>query len=1222
MPSGNPNLSKKRRISLTRDRIPPSKKSRGPSSTEASQHFAPMDSASEDEAHGKGGRKRPGISSAAFWVEVPAMAPNTRVLEEVADPRYEIFEDEVIEDENLLIPGESVPDELDDSSSVPIRVLNDFNIYEWNSLRLMQVDELLSLGSEDGYVYGASGIVKPFMDDDDDGYESQTDDLQFDDEPRVKLSEILEFNVHYVDTRDHPRLLRLDPKIYIRTVFAWYVLDTPSKSYFQFFVEFWIKHRMLHLVISASLADITIDHNHFVESLKVTPDSPDAVALAIKMIGRELTEQDLQSDDVKLYVVTVIKELLQDNTKLRHAIGHSPLICALLGDINPNLVKGIQKMAKTALSKHVRDVEKDVLLHRNRTVVTPSVAHIAHGLFVQSLLTTGQSLVDSRLSDEGMSDIGCDDHVHYTDPSLIKWVKGSCIGPNHYSSVIIDGARYSVGDTVIVEKGEDGNHIRQRNAATEEAHCQNSLANNKWFCKICYMFEVEEVIKSKYGRATVNRKYFHGQWLQHGSQMLLQETAHSKGLFYLNECDDLPLECIFSRCNLKVLKPNEDEPLDESAGDGNNFHTGLTWDQDNSAIIQMSDHDILSALQTCNKWQQCVSCGIHIIHKQQAVWKVLQGGGISRHGIEYHIHDFIYLRPQHFQNQLYDIAQIQEIVHDNHRKLFTVNVCLYGRYALIAQSQKGTENALHDTDNCHLFHTDTIVTVDLSQIDGKVYVIASKSLDKLDKWLQNDDHFYVHSQAKSVDVQGLSDLEALTSIIKQCKTCFQQRHCEFEKIEHHLQCNGPLRGLELFAGAGGLSTGLELSGFVKTRWAIEFSPSAALTYMKNHPETVVYNQDTNLLLQYAIDDFEGKKPKPLMSLRNDIREELAPMPKQGEVDFIYGGPPCQSFSAMNHHKKADDIRNTLVCNMLSYLEFYRPYYFLLENVTGLIFYPLNGHQSGRAVVGGVKMGVVKFIIRTLVCLGYQVHFKVLQAGQYGAPQARKRVIFWGARRDVPLPGFPLPTHCFPKPVESYKLPTGDVLRPVTRAKPDEEDGSVYQACAPFLPVTVNDAIGDLPRFDWINPHIEARMTKRDKEDIVSRLADGIPRFDAQTSPERKFPGFSSPAPYLHPPLNRYQKWIRAGAGNKVRHQYTRRFPARIVERVANVPIRAGAYHVDLPPQLRINRLFGPDKKPKSQYRGVYGRIDGDSFFRTAMTTVAPNCKGGALLHPTVSCSLC
>lgn len=69
---------------------------------------------------------------------------------------------------------------------------------------------------------------------------------------------------------------------------------------------------MLHLVISASLADITIDHDHFVESLKVTPDSPDAVALAIKMIGRELTEQDLQSDDVVCTISSVLSLFLND----------------------------------------------------------------------------------------------------------------------------------------------------------------------------------------------------------------------------------------------------------------------------------------------------------------------------------------------------------------------------------------------------------------------------------------------------------------------------------------------------------------------------------------------------------------------------------------------------------------------------------------------------------------------------------------------------------------------------------------------------------------------------------------------------------------------------------------------------------------------------------------------------------------------------------------------
>lgn len=62
-------------------------------------------------------------------------------------------------------------------------------------------------------------------------------------------------------------------------------------------------------------------------------------------------------------------------------------------------------------------------------------------------------------------------------------------------------------------------------------------------------------------------------------------------------------------------------------------------------------------------------------------------------------------------------------------------------------------------------------------------------------------------------------------------------------------------------------------------------------------------------------------------------------------------------------------RSTLVCNMLSYVEFYRPSYFLLENVLGLLQYPLRGRMVGRTVVGGVKMGVVKFIVRSLTCLG-------------------------------------------------------------------------------------------------------------------------------------------------------------------------------------------------------------------------------------------------------------
>ena len=57
--------------------------------------------------------------------------------------------------------------------------------------------------------------------------------------------------------------------------------------------------------------------------------------------------------------------------------------------------------------------------------------------------------------------------------------------------------------------------------------------------------------------------------------------------------------------------------------------------------------------------------------------------------------------------------------------------------------------------------------------------------------------------------------------------------------------------------------------------------------------------------------------------------------------------------------------------MLSYVEFYEPSYFLLENVVGLLVHPLMSSQAEgrRGLEGGIKMGVVKFIERTLIALG-------------------------------------------------------------------------------------------------------------------------------------------------------------------------------------------------------------------------------------------------------------
>lgn len=95
------------------------------------------------------------------------------------------------------------------------------------------------------------------------------------------------------------------------------------------------------------------------------------------------------------------------------------------------------------------------------------------------------------------------------------------------------------------------------------------------------------------------------------------------------------------------------------------------------------------------------------------------------------------------------------------------------------------------------------------------------------------------------------------------------------------------------------------------------------------------------------------------------------------------------------------------------------------------------------------------IINTLV--SYQVRYKLLQAGQYGAPQSRRRVIFLGAKRGIKIPTHPVPIYAFQKGMNRTGLPTGGHLLPVSRSR---IPGDFHQ-CAPLRAITVNDATNDL-----------------------------------------------------------------------------------------------------------------------------------------------------------------
>lgn len=80
--------------------------------------------------------------------------------------------------------------------------------------------------------------------------------------------------------------------------------------------------------------------------------------------------------------------------------------------------------------------------------------------------------------------------------------------------------------------------------------------------------------------------------------------------------------------------------------------------------------------------------------------------------------------------------------------------------------------------------------------------------------------------------------------------------------------------------------------------------------------------------------------------------------------------------------------------------------------------------------------------------------QLLQSAAYGIPQSRRRVFFWAAKLGLPLPPFPAPTHAFPANNLDINFPTGESVKGFSSDH------------APLASITVQDAIGDLPRFDW------------------------------------------------------------------------------------------------------------------------------------------------------------
>lgn len=169
--------------------------------------------------------------------------------------------------------------------------------------------------------------------------------------------------------------------------------------------------------------------------------------------------------------------------------------------------------------------------------------------------------------------------------------------------------------------------------------------------------------------------------------------------------------------------------------------------------------------------------------------------------------------------------------------------------------------------------------------------------------------------------------------------------------------------VDLFAGCGGLSLGLQQAGF--TPWFVnEIVEQFCNTYKYNHE----LSDD-----HYFVGDIAD-----LNQHLDEYKNLLS------DITLVCGGPPCQGFSMANRQRILDDPRNSLYEQYLIFLQNVRPKFFIMENVKGMMN----------------KIEEIKENFKEYLGEEYQFDYALVKAQDYGVPQNRERFIMIGNRVNI------------------------------------------------------------------------------------------------------------------------------------------------------------------------------------------------------------------------------
>lgn len=273
--------------------------------------------------------------------------------------------------------------------------------------------------------------------------------------------------------------------------------------------------------------------------------------------------------------------------------------------------------------------------------------------------------------------------------------------------------------------------------------------------------------------------------------------------------------------------------------------------------------------------------------------------------------------------------------------------------------------------------------------------------------------------------------------------------------------------LDLFCGSGSFGRGIEAGRAATVKWAVDIDKFAIHTKRANLDDP----SGTALYYGSAVEYFSRAAAGRF--------SKLIAAPE--EVDMIIAGSPCQGFSLLQDDAaSARSRRNaSMVALVVSFIDLYRPKYALLENVFGMT----------RKFGPNKDEDVFAQIVCSLVGLGYQCRYFLVEAFSHGGPQNRTRIFI-----SIAAPGL-TPIDC---PPATHRAPANAKVRGIGRSLAGVSFGSRVFGGTPFPYVSTAESTKDLPNIGdgavgFCVPFPDHRCTRTVKVH-KSLLMQYIPRF--------------------------------------------------------------------------------------------------------------------------------